>query len=117
MDLLKLLQDLLASISVLQAQLADVPAALEAAKKASYDEGFAAGVASVPPPASSDKIYSQAELDIMLEPLKAKVAELQAQVDQIPSLVDAAVKDAKAGFLASMKDIELKVVEIEQKLQ
>lgn len=111
MDLLKILQDLVATINVLQAQLADVPAALEAAKKLSYDEGFAAGVASVPPPVS-DKIFSQEELDAKLaeaiEPLEKKIVELQVVVDGIDALVKLELAKQKEDLITKIRDLELK---------
>ena len=67
MDLLKQLQDLIALV-------ASFPDQLVAEKKASYDEGFAAGAAA----AGIDKIYSQADLDAKVaEAVAAKEEELQ----------------------------------------
>lgn len=105
MDLLKLLQDLVAQLGALQAQLADAQAALDAAKKLSYDQGFADGVASLPPPPpASDKIFSQAEADALVAaavaPLQAQVADLQSKVDGIPKLVADAVAALKADLLS-----------------
>ncbi len=58
----------------------------EEGKKIGYAEGFAAGVASVPVvgevPPPSDKIFSQAELDVEIQ--KAKdlcIAELEVKLD------------------------------------
>ena len=56
----------------------------EEGKKIGYDEGFAAGVASVggevPPP--SDKIFSQAELDLKIQEAKdLYLIELEAKYD------------------------------------
>jgi hypothetical protein len=112
MDLLKMLQDLVAKLSELQAQLADVPAALEAAKKLSYDEGFVAGVASVPVVVPGDKIFSQAELDAkiaeVVAPLEKKVSDLELVVAGMDQKVLDAVMAAKADLLAKIKDLELK---------
>ena len=59
MNILEIFAQLQALVSELQAKIEEQSASLEAEKQASYDEGFAAGAASV----GSDKIYSQAELD------------------------------------------------------
>lgn len=99
MDLAQLLSGLLESLNALQAKLADAEQAAEELAKAKYDEGFAAGVASVVPPVG-DKIYSQAELDLAVEsavlPLQEQITMLQGQVDGIPALVDAKVIEAVA---------------------
>lgn len=110
MDLLKVLQDLVATIGALQTQLSDVPQALEAAKKASYDEGFVAGVASVPTAPTeptlpvSDKIYSQVECDAkILEAVSAVQAELdavKAELEVVKGSVDAKVSEAITAFKA-----------------
>ena len=89
MDLVQLLNNLVANIAALQAQLVDAQASADALAKAKYDEGFAAGVASV---GSGDKIYSQAELDAKVAeavaPLNAKIVELDAKVVALQALVD-----------------------------
>lgn len=118
MDFLKVLQDMIANIAALQLALQDAEATLALAKQASYDEGYAAGVASVPvidPPPTSDKIYSQAELDAAVATavtvVQAKVDELQAQVDTFPGIIDAKVAEAMAAFKADLfakyKDLEV----------
>lgn len=63
-------------------------AKFEEGKKVGYDEGFAAGVASVPVipvgevPPPSDKIYSQAELDEKIGEAKGLyVVELEQKLD------------------------------------
>lgn len=108
MDLLKLLQDLVSQLSALQTQLADVPAALEAAKKLSFDEGFAAGVASVP---VSDKVLSLAEAEAMVlmavEPLQIQIAALQGQVDAIPQTVADAISALKKEIAAQIEAVEI----------
>jgi uncharacterized small protein (DUF1192 family) len=125
MDLVKLLNDLVANIAALQAQLVDAQASADALAKQKYDEGFAAGVASVPPPVS-DKIFSQAELDAAVagavEPLKSQIAGLQAELDQVKAGIDAKVAEAvaavKAEFLAKLKNAEIDnlalIAELEQ---
>lgn len=93
MDLLLMLQELVA-------KLADAAAALEVAKRASYDEGFAAGVASVG--GNPDVKFTQADLDAAVAsavaPLNEQIAALQAQVDGIPAVV----ADAIAAFKAEL---------------
>lgn len=106
MDLLALLQGLVAQLAALQTQLADVPAALEAAKKLSYDEGFAAGVASVPVVLPSDKIYSQDELDAKiqeaLQPVQAELDSVKAQMVDMQVQIDQKIADAIAAFKADL---------------
>lgn len=113
MDLLKLLQDLVAQLAALQAQLSDVPKALEDAKKLSYDEGFKAGVASVPVPVS-DKIYSQAELDKAVAdavaPMQVQIEDLKAQVATIDQKVLAGMAQMKADLLVKYKELEVALV-------
>ena len=103
MDLLQLLQGLMGSIAELQAKLQDAEAQLAIEKKASYDAGFADGVASVV--VDPEKKFSQADLDKAVSdavlPLQDQVAALQAQVDGLPSLVAEEVAKVKASLLAS----------------
>lgn len=103
MEIIKLLQDLAASVAALQAQLADAQAAADSIAKEAYDKGFADGVASVP---TSDKLYSQEELDAAIAaavgPLNEKVAELQAQVDSFPAQIDQKVQEAVAALKADL---------------
>lgn len=105
MDIVKLLQDLSATITSLQSALADAQAAAESIAKEAYDKGFADGVASVPP-VPTDKIYSQEDLDAAVkaaaEPLQARVAELEAQVADMPAAIDAKVAEAMAAFKADL---------------
>lgn len=70
MEILAQLQALIASLTALsaqvvelQAKLADANAAVDAEKKVSYDQGFAAGVASVPVVGDPSKVFSQEDLD------------------------------------------------------
>ncbi len=99
-NILKLLNDLQASISGLQAQLADAQAAVDQVSKEAYAKGFSDGVASVP---VSDKIFSQADMDAALKPLQDQVASLQAQVDGVPSQIESAVAEAVAAVKAELK--------------
>jgi outer membrane murein-binding lipoprotein Lpp len=111
MDLIKLLNDLVASIEALKAQLADAQAAADALAKTKYDEGFAAGVASV------DKGFTQADLDAAVAsavaPLSEKIAALQSQIDGIPGQIQAAKDEIKAKALELLKteeaDLEAKL--------
>ena len=99
MDLVVLLNSLVANIAALQAQLVDAQASADALAKAKYDEGFAAGVASV---GGGEKIYSQAELDAKIAeavaPLNVKIAELDAKVAEL-----SAALVAEAGKLVAFK--------------
>lgn len=98
-NILDLLNALQSNIAALSQQLADAQAAVDQVGKDKYAEGFAAGVASVPP-VVSDKIYSQAELDAALAPLQSQVAALQSQVDGVPAQIDAAIAAFKADLKA-----------------
>lgn len=106
MDIVKLLQDLSATISSLQLALADAEAAAVQIAKENYDKGFADGVASVPPPVVSDKIFSQEELDAAVkaavEPLQARVVELEALVEEIKAGVQPKIDEALAAFKAEL---------------
>lgn len=110
MDLITLFNLLQQTIADLQAKLMDAQAALDLEKKASYDLGFADGVASVPVQPISDKIYSQAEFDaklaeglstmqLELDGVKAQFEALKGSVDaQIKSAVDAKLGELKAAY-------------------
>lgn len=116
MDIFAVFAQLKANIEALTAQLADTEAAVNEAKLAAYNEGFAAGQASV----STDKIYSQEELDqkvleavdaakaemaSSLEASQAKVAELELKVADLEAVVagmDAKIAEAIAAFKADL---------------
>lgn len=85
--------DLVSLLNGLVAQLADAQKAADNLAKAKYDEGFAAGVASVP---ANDKIYSQAEVDSMLA---VAVGGIQAQLSAVSAELQA-LKDTFAAFKA-----------------
>lgn len=110
MDLVSLLNNLVANIASLQAQLADAQKAADDLAKAKYDEGFAAGVASVQP---SDKIYSQAEVDAIVLPLNEKIAALELAITDINATIPAKIAEAVAAFKAELlaKYEEQQVVE------
>lgn len=99
--------DLLAMLQGLMAQLQDAAVALEAAKKASYDEGFAAGVASM---GAGDKIYTQAELDAKIQeatlPLQEKIASLEAMLAGVDAKIADAVAAAKQEIMAKLQEID-----------
>ncbi len=103
MDLALLLNGLVASINELQAKLADANNAAQELANQKYEEGFAAGVASVP---VSEKIYTQAELDAAVQasvlPLQEQIVSLQAQVDGMQAQIDAKVAEAMALFKADL---------------
>lgn len=110
MDIFAAFEQLKAAIAELTLKLADTDAAIAEAKKAAYDEGFAAGVASVPTPGGEEKIYTQAELDqkvaeaiatseAKVTELESKVAELEVKVGEI----DVKVAEAIAAFKAELK--------------
>lgn len=102
MDLVKLLNELVANIAALQVQLADAQASAQALADAKYKEGFDAGVASVVIPPVSDKLYSQVELEAKIAeallPLQTQIAELQAQVEAVPAQIEQAKVEAVAQF-------------------
>lgn len=105
MDLLKLLQDLVANVAALQTQLADAEAGLAQAKQLSYEEGFAAGVASV----GADKIYSQAEFDAAVMEMKA---EMMAQIEGLTQELAVAkgeIEALRAGVEAQVADAVAKI--------
>lgn len=116
MNLLEQLVALVASIGELQQKLADAQAAADELAKAKFDEGFAAGVASVN--VGSDKIYSQVDLDAkiaeVVAPLDAKIVELQVKVDEIPSLIESAKIDLKSELLEKFKAAQDAETELEK---
>lgn len=124
MDLVQLLNDLVANIAALQAQLTDAQASAQALADAKYKEGFDAGVASVVPP-STDKIYSQAELDeaiaMALVPVNQQIAGLQAQIDNFQAQLEqekqAAVVAFKADLLAKYQAAQSAETEIEKSIE
>lgn len=82
--------DIVALLNELIAKLNDAQAAIVAEKKASYDEGFAAGVASVPPPVPADDVtpFAQADVDAaVMAALLATKAAIKAKLDEVEALV------------------------------
>ena len=109
-DLVQLLMTLKATIDGLQQQLTDAQAALDVAVKASYDKGFADGVASVQVP-PTDKIYTQADLDnavkLAVDPLMAKISDLEAVVAGIDVKISDAVNAKIAEIKGKLDELEL----------
>jgi hypothetical protein len=116
MELLQMLQDFMnklgeaaGQIAQLQAKLQDAQAALEIQVKEAYDKGFADGVNSVQIP-PSDKIYSQEDMDnaikLAIEPLNAKIIELEGIVSGIDQKVNDAVALKLAEFKAKLDEVE-----------
>jgi hypothetical protein len=109
MDMSKI-AEILVLIADLQAKLADVDAFVAAEKQASYDKGFADGVASVVVPPPSDKLYSQEELDAKIQeavlPLQAKIAELEVVVAGIDQLVADKMAAFKAELLVKIQELD-----------
>jgi hypothetical protein len=103
------MNELFQQLQDLAAKIQDAANSLNAEKQKSYDEGFAAGVASVGP--ANDKIYSQEELNQkiseevqllqgQIDLLNSKVAELEA----VPAVdVEAVKAEAKAELKAELK--------------
>lgn len=112
MDIIALLNDLMAKMAALQSALADAGAAADQIAKESYDKGysvgldkgFADGVASVPSgPPPSDKIFSQEEFDAKLaealQPIKAELEGVKADLES----VKASFEQEKANVVAAVK--------------
>lgn len=99
MDLVALLNNLVANIATLQAQLVDAQASADALAKAKYDEGFAAGVASVPVVPGG---FSQEQVDAFIAaavaPLNEKIALLDAKIVELEAALV-----AEAGKLVAFK--------------
>lgn len=102
MNLAQILTGLVEQIAALQVQMADAEGAAVQLRKEGFDEGFAAGVASVGVPAS-DKIFSQTEVDAMLAPLNEQILLLKAQLDAVPSQIADAVSVARTELRAEIK--------------
>lgn len=129
---MSLAQDLMilaTKLAEVEAQLGDVPAALEAAKeegRRSRDEEFSQLIAQKDQEkadfgaseyqrgfvdggngqGSGDKIYSQAEVDAMLAPLNEQVAAMQGRITELEGIVatmDQKVAEAVAARVAEFK--------------
>ena len=71
-----------------------------AEKQVSYDEGFSAGKLSMGEP--DDKIYSQVEVDNMVQPLQQSLADSQAALVELQASVETQVSEAKAALKAEL---------------
>lgn len=137
---MSLSQDLMilaTKLAEVEAQLGDVPAALEAAKeegrrsrdqeftdlvaakdaeKAAFGEAeFQRGVASVvcPDPGSGDKIFSQAEVDAMLAPLNEQVVAMRGQIESLESQVAGMDQKISEAVQAKVAEFKAKLDEVE----
>lgn len=82
--------DIVALLNELIAKLQDAQMAIAAEKKVSYDEGFAAGVASVPAPVPADDVtpFGQGDVDAaVMAALLATKAAIKAKLDEVEALV------------------------------
>jgi ribosomal protein L18E len=82
--------DIVALLNELIAKLQDAQAAIAVEKKASYDEGFAAGVASVPVVVVPGDVtpFGQADIDAAVSAaLLATKAAIKAKLDEVEALV------------------------------
>jgi len=100
--------ELQSKISEMQSKLQDTQVALEQAVKEAYDKGFQDGAASQNPP--SDKIYTQEDLDnavrSAVEPLNARISELESQVAGIDQKVKEEVDKKVAEIKAKLDELE-----------
>lgn len=79
--------------------------------KASYDAGYAAGLAAA---SGSDKIYSQLEVDAKIA---EAIAPLQFQINDLGMKLDAAIADKDASIAQALIDLKaslLAQLELEQ---
>ncbi len=88
--------DLVTLLNGLVAQLADAQKAADDLAKTKYDEGFAAGVASMPPP-------SVDPLQVQLDAAMAQIASLQAQIEAIPEQLHQAALAEDAALAVKVK--------------
>lgn len=87
--------DLVTLLNGLVDQLADAQAAADELAQTKYDEGFAAGVASV---TEGDKLYTQADVDAIVTPLNDRILALEAQVMALQESVATQIAEAMAKF-------------------
>lgn len=80
---------------------------IEAYGKSQYDKGWDEAMVQAGSGGSTDKIYSEAEMNQIIAetkaPLEAKIAEVQAQLDGVPAQIAAATEAAVNGFKAMLK--------------
>lgn len=86
-----------------------IKAAAQTEIEAAYAKGFADGKASIDVPATpvGEKIYSQEEFDQLVEPMRSKLVELQAQVDAIPAKIAEEVSSFKASLLKQYEELQV----------
>lgn len=99
------LNDLVNAIQSAPELPAQYEAELASEKELSRAEGFSAGVASVSNP--GDKVYSQEDLDAVVNPLKDEIAVVKSELEVVKSesqvKVDEAVKAAKSQLLLDIE--------------
>lgn len=75
--------------------------------KEQFDMGWDEAMKQAGSGGSTDKIYSEAEMNQIIAetkaPLEAKIAEIQAQIDAIPGQIAAAQEAAVNGYKAMLK--------------
>lgn len=117
MDLVALLNGLIANITALQLQLVDSQVAAQALADSKYAEGVSsrdleveglkAKIAELEAAIPNGKSYSQEELDAAVAaavgPLSEQIASLQAQIDVVPSVIEMKVSEAVLAFKADLK--------------
>lgn len=90
-----------------------------AEKQVSYDEGFSAGKLSMGEP--DDKIYSQAEVDSMVQPLQQSLADSQAALAELQANVEtqvsSAIADLKASLLAAYESAQAEETSSEEAIR
>lgn len=94
MDIIALLNGLVIQLEALKLQIADAQGALEAEKKASYDQGFADGFASVEA-GDPEKKFSQADLD---QAVSAAIVSLKADLKAQYEAQQVAESESETGF-------------------
>jgi hypothetical protein len=93
---------LLQTIEELKSKAQDAESLVVVEKQASYDAGFAAGLASV-----AEKIYTQADLDgavaLAVEPLTAELILIKGEFETLKMEVDSKIEIAKGEAVAMFK--------------
>lgn len=127
-NIIALLEALSSTINDLQVKLADANVAMEEikqvsfdsgkvagieegkvlgfedGKKVGYDEGYAKGFEDGKASGGNgDKIYSQAEVDLMIAPLNEKIASLEAEVQAIKDSIEGLKVEAVNAFKLEIK--------------
>lgn len=106
-ELLKMIQDMMAQMEAMKAQLVGFDASLAEAKKASYDEGYAAGVEMMK---AGAKLYTEEEMSAKIAeaiaPLDAKIKEMELAMADFQGNVNAAVAAVKVELLAKLEAMD-----------